>query len=176
MTATEKRSMPRRDALLRLMARLRTRRDALRKMLGADLVNFRRASEGCRVGDPGDAAVDTANDEIAAQLFEIESRELGRIEHALERIAAGAYGRCEHCGGKISASRLTALPCADSCIDCQREIERRGRSTPPAPEPWRRATTFGVSIEGGDDAPPDPSDVESNSAGSASRPVNGLLV
>ena len=41
------------------------------------------------VGDNVDAAVDTANDEISSQLVEIESRELGQIEHALQRIVEG---------------------------------------------------------------------------------------
>jgi DnaK suppressor protein len=56
------------------------------------------------------------------------------------RIAAGNYGRCQHCGGKIPAARLDALPYADRCIDCQRQIERRGRSTPLDRESWWRAT------------------------------------
>ena len=85
---------------------------------------FPRVSAGSGVGDQVDAAVDAANEEISSQLVEIESRELGQIEHALERIAAGVYGRCEFCGGKISATRLNALPYANSCIDCQRENEQ----------------------------------------------------
>ena len=70
----------------------------------------------------------------------IESRELGQIEHALNRIAEGAYGRCECCGDKISAVRLDALPYATSCIGCQRETERQGRSTTPArvSNPWAK--------------------------------------
>ena len=80
------------------------------------------------VGDNVDAAVDTANDEICSQLVEIESRELGQIEHALQRIVEGVYGRCEFCGGKIAEARLNALPYTNSCIDCQRENERHGQA------------------------------------------------
>src|SRR4051794_28570927 len=120
--------MARKDALLRLTSRLVARRDALRKAINGDLDDFRKFSALSGVGDNVDAAVDSANDEISSQLVEIESRELGQIEHALQRIAAGVYGRCEFCGGKISEARLNALPYTNSCIDCQRENERSGQS------------------------------------------------
>ena len=81
--------MARKDALLRLHARLVARRDALRKALNGDLESFREFAAQDVVGDNVDAAVDTANDEICSQLVEIESRELGQIEHALKRIVAG---------------------------------------------------------------------------------------
>ena len=118
--------MARKDALLRLHSRLVARRDALRKALTGDLEGFRQYAALTDVGDNVDAAVDTANDEISSQLVEIESRELGQIEHALERIVQGVYGRCEFCGGKIAEARLNALPYTNSCIDCQRENERSG--------------------------------------------------
>ena len=119
--------MARKDALLRLHARLVARRDALRKALNGDLDSFRDLAALNVVGDNVDAAVDTANDEISSQLVEIESRELTQIEHALERIVEGVYGRCEFCGGKIAEARLNALPYTNSCIDCQRENERNGQ-------------------------------------------------
>src|SRR5438067_12672274 len=129
--------MARKDALLRLTARLIARRDALRKALNGDLDSFRKFSELNGVGDNVDAAVDSANDEICSQLVEIESRELAQIEHALHRIAAAAYGRCEFCGGKISEARLSALRYTNSCIDCERANVRAGRTRVLGPG-WRR--------------------------------------
>lgn len=120
------------DALLRLHARLVARRDSLRKALNGDLDSLREYHSTFDVGDNVDAAVDTANDEISSQLAELESRELGQIEHALKRILAGIYGRCEYCGGKISEARINALPYTNSCIDCQRENERNGVGFAPA--------------------------------------------
>lgn len=120
--------MARKDALLRLTSRLVSRRDALRKAINGDLDSFREFSAVRGGGDTVDAAVDSANDEISSQLVEIESRELSQIEHALQRIASGVYGRCEFCGGKISEARLNALPYTNSCIDCQRENERLGQN------------------------------------------------
>src|SRR3982074_575778 len=120
--------MARKDAMLRLHARLVARRDALRKALNGDLDGFREFAKTNDVGDNVDAAVDTANDEICSQLVEIESRERGQIEHALQRIVEGVYGRCEYCNGKIAEARLNALPYTNSCIDCQRENERHGEA------------------------------------------------
>jgi len=119
--------MARKDALLRLHARLVARRDALRKALTGDLDSYRELAAQDVVGDNVDAAVDNANDEISSQLVEIESRELSQIEHALNRIVEGVYGRCEFCGGKIAEARLNALPYTNTCIDCQRENERTGQ-------------------------------------------------
>lgn len=118
----------RKDALLRLHARLVARRDALRKALNGDVDSLLAYHSTFEVGDNGDAAVDTANDEISSQLAELESRELEQIEHALQRIVKGVYGRCEFCGGKIAEARLNALPYTNSCIECQRENERNGIS------------------------------------------------
>src|SRR5690242_17938097 len=134
--------MARKDALLRLTSRLIARRDALRKAISGDFDNYRNFSEVSGVGDNVDAAVDSANDEISSQLAEIESRELGQIEHALQRLAAGVYGRCEFCGGKISEARLNALPYTNSCIDCQRENERSGESYARGPEDNRWAKLY----------------------------------
>jgi RNA polymerase-binding transcription factor len=142
--------MARKDALLRLTSRLISRRDALRKALNGDLDSFRKFSELNAVGDNVDAAVDCANDEICSQLVEIESRELGQIEHALQRIAGGVYGRCEYCGGKIAEPRLNALPYTNSCIDCQRENERTGQARGLEPESKRWAKVYDKPMEEGD--------------------------
>jgi len=113
------------------------------------------------VGDQVDAAVDSANDEICSQLVEIESRELGQIEHALQRIAGGVYGRCEYCGGKIAEPRLNALPYTNTCIDCQRDQERAGQSRAMDPESKRWAKVYDKSSdEGESDSPIKLSDFE----------------
>lgn len=142
--------MARKDALLRLHSRLVTRRDALRKALNGEM-DIRVFAALTDVGDNVDAAVDTANDEISSQLVEIESRELSQIEHALERIIQGVYGRCEFCGGKIAEARLNALPYTNSCIDCQRENERSGQAFGRGGEEHHRwAKVFEKSSEDSD--------------------------
>lgn len=153
--------MARKDALLRLHARLVARRDALRKALSGDLEGYRDLAAQDVVGDQVDAAVDTANDEISSQLVEIESRELGQIEHALQRIRQGLYGRCEYCGGKIAEARLNALPYTNSCIDCQRENERSGGHFYRSVENRRWDKVFDKSLDdGGQDNDVNLSDLE----------------
>jgi DnaK suppressor protein len=120
-----------------------TRRDALRKALAGDLSLLKELRQQS-VGDVIDAALDSAQDEISSQLAEVESRELARIEKALERMQEGSFGICEGCGGKIPMARLNALPYATYCIECQREMERTGE-IPGANEDWSRLTDGGSS-------------------------------
>jgi DnaK suppressor protein len=68
--------MSRNAAVFSQTLRLIARRNALRKTLDSDLENFGTVSEMFGVGDQVDAALDSANDEICAQLVEIESKEL----------------------------------------------------------------------------------------------------
>jgi DnaK suppressor protein len=142
--------MARKDSLLRLHSRLVARRDALRKALAGDLEAYRDLTALNVVGDTVDAAVDTANDEISSQIVEIESRELGQIEHALQRIVDGVYGRCEFCGGKIAEARLNALPYTNTCIDCQRENERQGQAFGRAADDGRWAKMYDKPLTDGD--------------------------
>jgi len=121
--------MARKDLVLKLHATLVLRRDALRKALAGDLSLLKSLPEQTG-GDVVDAALDAASDEISSQLAEVESRELAQIESALERIREGNYGLCEVCGCKIPQARLTALPYAMTCIDCQRASETGGASIP----------------------------------------------
>lgn len=117
--------MARKDAILNMRKVLIRRRDALRKALAGDLSMLKELRHQA-VGDVVDAALDSAQDEINSQLAEVESRELANIERALKRMEGGTYGICEYCNNKIPMARLNALPYATSCIDCQREAERRG--------------------------------------------------
>ncbi len=142
--------MARKDALLRLHSRLVARRDALRKALNGDLNSLQEYASTFDVGDNADAAIDTANDEITSQLAELESRELEQIEHALQRIEQGTYGRCEFCGSKIAEARLNALPYTNTCIDCQRENERNGTSFGAASDVHRWAKLDDRSIDEND--------------------------
>ena len=115
----------RKEAILNMHKVLITRRDALRKALAGDLSLLRELSAQ-NSGDVVDAALDSVQDEISSQLAEVESRELARIENALQRMREGQYGLCEECGCNIPMARLNALPYATMCIKCQREAEREG--------------------------------------------------
>jgi len=135
--------MTRKDAILSMRQVLIRRRDALRKALAGDLSMLKelRAQSS---GDLIDAALDSVQDEISSQLAEVESRELARIENALERMRQGEYGVCETCGTNIPMARLNALPYATLCIRCQREAEREG-SPSRADVDWSRLLDSGSS-------------------------------
>lgn len=61
------------------------------------------------------------------RLGEAERLELQRIDGALQRIEAGAYGSCAECGGPIERKRLEALPWAVRCAGCAEAHERAPR-------------------------------------------------
>jgi DnaK suppressor protein len=117
--------MSRKDVILKIREILIKRRDALRRVLAGDL-SMLAELRAQTSGDVVDAALDSVQDEISSQLAEVESRELARIEYALERMHDGEYGVCEGCGNAIPFARLHALPYATYCIGCQREAERQG--------------------------------------------------
>jgi RNA polymerase-binding protein DksA len=74
---------------------------------------------------PADTATETFERELAVTLEDNSEAVLGAIDRALARIEEGTYGICVNCGKPIPAERLEALPYAELCIDCKRELERR---------------------------------------------------
>ena len=89
--------MSRKEAILNIRQILVIRRDALRKALAGDLSLLKELNAQTS-GDMVDAALDSVQDEISSQLAEVESRELARIEYAMERMREGQFGICEGCG------------------------------------------------------------------------------
>ena len=147
--------MSRKDAILSMRQILIKRRDALRKALAGDL-SLLKELRAQTSGDMVDAALDSVQDEISSQLAEVESRELTRIEYALERMREGQFGVCEGCGTGIPMARLNALPYATYCIKCQREMERQGAALEPPDVDWSRL----LDSPGGGDADLSINDIE----------------
>jgi DnaK suppressor protein len=48
-----------------------------------------------------------------------------QVEHALVRLAEGAYGWCEGCRSPIPVERLEVFPWATACVACKQVRERR---------------------------------------------------
>ncbi|GDX24387.1 hypothetical protein LBMAG10_10520 [Actinomycetes bacterium] len=100
--------------------------------LRAELV-FAEAQAEDLLQDSGDGAGDDQAD-AGAKTFEREheislvynARDMVmQTEHALDRITAGSYGKCEDCGNAIGKARLQVFPRATLCMICKQKEERR---------------------------------------------------
>jgi DnaK suppressor protein len=63
--------------------------------------------------------------ELAIRSLARDSNHQRQIRRALARIARGTYGVCLYCEEDISARRMTAVPWANYCINCQEKIDHR---------------------------------------------------
>jgi len=52
------------------------------------------------------------------------TRIVKQVERALQRIANGEFGFCQHCGEPITFARLQVQPFADLCLNCQSASEK----------------------------------------------------
>jgi len=76
--------------------------------------------------DDIDLARATADTETHASLIAREEEKLRFVDEALARLETGIYGICLECHGAIPVERLTVLPFAAYCVECQ-EKRNRGR-------------------------------------------------
>ena len=93
-------------------------------------VAYHEACAACSAGEiacsPGSARGRSRAGEASRDVSRLARRvvaerlALAEIEAALNRIAAGHYGRCEECRRPISAGRLAAQPEARFCPACGR--------------------------------------------------------
>lgn len=73
---------------------------------------------------PADTATETFDRELAVTLEDNAESVLAAIDGALARIEQGTYGTCVRCGKPVAEERLDALPYAELCIDCKRQVGR----------------------------------------------------
>lgn len=73
---------------------------------------------------PGDDAGELVLRERNLALHNNAEDLIGQIDAALERMDAGAYGRCANCGRQINPERMEVKPYATLCIDCQAAAEQ----------------------------------------------------
>lgn len=71
--------------------------------------------------------------ELYAQLDEREKEEIEAIDHALDKMAALQYGKCEGCAKQIPMLRLQALPATQFCLACSARAEEKTRIPPALP-------------------------------------------
>ena len=111
------------DRLHPLRERLIKQKQDIMALYRNDLRTGQEASD-----DPTEDIVDRANNSYSRELtFSISDGErtlLLQIDEALTRMEGGNYGACAHCGEPIANERLTAVPWARLCIDCQELLEK----------------------------------------------------
>lgn len=74
--------------------------------------------------DLGDRALDAFNRDVSYGVRLNERDLLRRINEAINRIENGSYGKCVSCESAIQKPRLTAVPWALHCIECQELLDR----------------------------------------------------
>ena len=82
-------------------------------------------AEVAEVKDAEEQSVDDFVQEVDFALMEMKSQTLSKIDEAIQRLEDGTYGVCAECQAEISEARLTALPFASLCRDCQENVESR---------------------------------------------------
>jgi len=75
--------------------------------------------------DQADSGTKTAERDAAQSLIRTILERRTQFEHALARLAAGDYGRCEGCAVAIPVERLEIYPSATTCVTCKQSRERR---------------------------------------------------
>ncbi len=72
---------------------------------------------------PAEAGTHSFEQEFTLNLLSSDGERLARIEAALVKIAAGSYGFCEECEGRIPKTRLEAIPDTPHCVKCAAKLE-----------------------------------------------------
>lgn len=87
--------------------------------------------------DPGrlndNAAVDTeAKEEVDHERIEVLQTDVENnikdVDAALMRIKKGTFGFCENCGNMIDTDRLSAVPTARYCMQCEKTLSQNHKS------------------------------------------------
>lgn len=89
---------------------------SLMSSLGDADAGVRELSEGATVGDWSDASVIDEEKDRDFATSESDTATLEQVRAALERIAAGTFGKCLVDGGPIEEQRLQAMPWASYCL------------------------------------------------------------
>ena len=104
--------------------RLLDRREGLvGQVMEAEQYSRERDSEATQ--DPADMAANAYTKELLFSMSANDRRLLELIDEALERIEAGEFGNCVHCGEPMLEKRLEAVPWARHCLRCQ-DLQERG--------------------------------------------------
>jgi DnaK suppressor protein len=105
---------------------LRNMLEERRSEIHGKLRSLREAlpEEAAVVRDSEEQSVNDFVRDVDFALMQMKSETLVRIDEALRRLEEGTYGICQDCGNDVPEPRLTALPFATRCRECQELFER----------------------------------------------------
>ena len=109
------------------MERFRRLLEEKKQSLSSDLAKTRSAEEETTeesTQDIADKAVSSYTREFLYSLTDGERSTLLQIDDAIGRIDDASYGMCVNCGQPMAEKRLTAVPWAPYCVDCQELAEK----------------------------------------------------
>jgi DnaK suppressor protein len=72
---------------------------------------------------PGDEGSETFEKEKSLAIQSNLEVILEEVGHALRKLEAGTYGRCDECGKEIPYERLEVRPQATLCVQCKGKVE-----------------------------------------------------
>lgn len=84
--------------------------------LDADRANDNAASDT-------EASEESNHDRYAAMVDELKAR-VTALDDALIRVRDGTYGYCVNCTAMIDTDRLSIVPTATLCLDCERKRKK----------------------------------------------------
>ncbi len=99
------------------------KRDEILKNL-ASAENSGKETDYDSTQDQADKALSAYTKEFFYSLSDAERETLNQIEEALKRIERGKYGYCLLCGSEIGEKRLSSIPWAKYCKECQEKTEK----------------------------------------------------
>ncbi len=104
-------------------ASLHIRKQEIQKMIAEKREQLMEASTELSIfnHNPDDVVVDMYEREKNIGLMELLEIELGKVNEALEKCAAGEYGKCESCGSSIEAERLQSRVDTALCSKCEQD-------------------------------------------------------
>jgi len=95
----------------------------------AELIQVLRTRDGIAIeksADQMDEVQLASERDLAIQNVDRESHLLRQVKAALRRTHDGTFGICMDCDCQISFKRLTAVPWAQRCIQCQETADVSG--------------------------------------------------
>jgi DnaK suppressor protein len=118
MGATKTTSRDRHDALRRMLEERRTEIQLKLREIREEIPSYQD-----EVRDSEEQSVTDFAQEMDFALMEMKAQTLIRIDEALQRVEQGTYGTCDECGQDIASARLSAVPFALLCVQCQEREE-----------------------------------------------------